>query len=180
MLSKIAMRLIENAVKNGSLLSVYRAIGDEAIVGVPLKAGSDWLALARAGDGGQYEGIDVIRTCDVVRISAGGRELDALGAIILGAWPTRSPAIDLSDPVAVVTSLAAAAGYVTVHLEGDLPGTCFIGEIVEIDAQACELRAYGTMRSMSRSTEVLSTPGITRAQVFGSYEAALVRAYSMM
>ncbi len=146
----------------------------EPLEGYVVGVGEQWCLVARLDPALVLDGHVAVRLQDLSRLRTPPRQEVAQGALVLREqWPPRAPeGVQLDDVRSVVTSLAAP--LVTVHPEHDDPDVCFVGQPRGFGRRTLWLRELTPAATWTNDVTKHRLDAITRIDVGGRYEQALL------
>ena len=159
-----------------ALVRIDRGGELDLLEGYVVAIGTEWLLLALLDPAIVLDGHAALRLTDLRRVRRRQSGEMAQQALTLrGQWPPTppEPGLDLESTEGLLTSLMTQP-VLTIHPEHDNPDICFVGAPVAQDDQTLRLVEV-TPRGVwnSRPTKY-RVEGITRIDVGGRYEQALL------
>jgi hypothetical protein len=169
---------LEHAQAEQLLVHVRRWIPDaDRLEGFVVGIGSEWVALQHLSDRIAFDGWRLIRRKDIQAVTidpdADCFEIRALRAREM--WPPSAPPLDLDDVLGAVGSASKAAKtMVSVFDEFDRPEVCWIGAVVSVNQNRLRLLEVDTRGGWARKTRTFDPADVTRLEMGGGYEEALL------
>lgn len=168
---------LEHAQEQQLLVHVRRWIPHaDRIEGFVVGVSKKWVAFQRLSDGMTFDGWVLLRLKDIQAVSTepdpDSFEVKALKA--RGQWPPSMPELNLDDAVEVLRTAAGVATVVSVFDEFDLPDVCWIGSVALVNKSKLRLLEVNTRGGWARKTRAFTPDDITRVDVGGGYEEALL------
>lgn len=146
----------------------------DRIDGFVVAASDTWVTIACL-DGCRLDGWHVLRVRDIQAVvidpDKGCMQIRALKA--RSCWPPEDPALDLTDALSLLNSLAAQTRVAAIHLELDRPDICWEGRILCVDADTVTYLEIDTQAEWKRKPRLIDLDDITRIDIGGDYESAL-------
>lgn len=173
---KVAQRLAR-ASSEQLLVSVRRWIPDaDRIDGFVVGVGSEWVAVAKVGSAIRLDGWCFVRLADVqsVYIEPDPECFEVRALKARGEWPPKAALADLDSPRALIESVAQTAPMVSLHAEFDRPDICWEGAVTSINEATVDLLEISTRAVWYTETRPVDLDDITRVEVGGGYEEALI------
>jgi len=148
----------------------------DLVDGYVVAIGARWLLLAVLDGAIVLDGHTALRLEDVrrvTRLSNGDMAQQALA--LREQWPSAPPVarLELDDARGLLTSLERQP-VVTVHPENDDPDTCFVGAPAGLSGRALRLLEVTPRGVWSSRPTKHRVDGITRVDIGGRYEQALL------
>ena len=160
-----------------ALVTVTRRIPEaDPVEGFVTSVGSNWVALARLGNGIVFDGFALLRIKDLKSVrqeihDQARVEVRALHARSL--WPPPEAAVQLNGFVDAVTSAAGISEILTVFTEYTRPDVCTIGAVLSVDNQTLALLELGPRGRWSGRSRLIDAEDVSRVDFGGQYEHAL-------
>ena len=164
------------AQADSSLVRLSRSIRHtDPIDGFVVGTGHSWLLLAALDDNIYLNGYIALRIADISKIAVRGGPGTFVGRALAarGIWPPVGAEVDLDGTAGLVQSAARLARLVTVHVEKEDPGVCFIGRPMRISTRFIRLLEVGTEAEWEDRGRKWLISDVTRIDFGGGYEQAL-------
>ncbi len=156
---------------------IRRAHGLDRLEGYAVAVGERWLLLARVADGLWWHGWTAVRLKDVrsVRRPDGAPFLERV-LRLRAQWPPGAPDVgaDLSSLRALLASLQGIAVPVAVVAERADPDVRRTGAVRRVGRRRVHLQEVTPTARWRRTTTTVELDGITRVDIGGAYDLALV------
>lgn len=151
-------------------------LATETLRGRVAAVSDEIVQIERYSDGGEFDGVSVIRLADVTRVRKGGSELSLAGRIAdQGIRKPSHKTLEAKSLWEAVEEIQRAAGYVVLYAEALDDDMLFIGRIAEQDDNFVQLAAFGTLTSQDTYDIIIDKDDVTRVDFDARYEAAIVK-----
>lgn len=176
---KLTARL-QRALDGPEAVRVTRAIlGADVLEGYLIASSAKWTVLARLADDFTIDGHVAVRTRHISRVQRHPKhELASKLLTGRGQWPPSTletmPPLDVTG--SLLQGLAAHGPTLSVFVESDDPEVCFIGVPVDWTERALWLDEISPQATWEDTLSQWRYRDITRVDVGGRYEAALLEA----
>lgn len=171
---------LQRAVEASEAVRVTRGIaGADVLDGYVVGFGTKWTLLACLADDFTIDGHTAVRTRHIDRVQPYRQHEVATRRLTQrGHWPpsTVDPMPSLDDTASMLQGLAAHGPTLSVFVETHDPDVCFIGVPVEQTGRSLWLDEISATATWDDTTSRWRYRDITRVDVGGRYEAALVEA----
>ena len=169
--------LLEEAMDDQRIVTIDRDVfEDERNLGYVLALGETLFLMLTISDAMRFAGFSVLRFADVSHVEVPHvHEAFVEAALRLrGESIEMAPDIDLANWGGVVRSMGRVAELVSIHREEVEPDLCSIGHVRTVDDETASLIEIDPDADWYEETTELSLSEITRVDVGGVYEEALL------
>lgn len=149
----------------------------DTVEGVVVGIGAEWVLIAVVDPMVVLDGLVAVRLADVTKVRRCGGADSFVGRALRarGQWPPPGDAtLDLDGTRELLITAAAASALVTIHIEEVRTDVCFIGRPVRVGPRVLRLREITPEAEWTDEPSRWRLPDITRVEIGGSYEAALL------
>lgn len=142
--------------------------------------GRRWTLLRAVDDNVYWGGFEFVRTKHVTKVKARSAELAEYSARATATWPDKPQLPSLQPDARTEDVLQAAqdsSALVTIHIELEDPGVCFIGKLTHFHDEWIELRQISPSGAWDDDdvTTGFTYKEITRVQIGDRYQEGLAR-----
>ncbi|MFB7252669.1 hypothetical protein [Streptomyces nojiriensis] len=175
---KVMARLAE-AVSSGVPVRVHRSAirGADRLDGFIVGTSAAWTLIALCSDL-RLDGWAAVRTPDITKVGwRGGPDCLTVRALRRrGRWPARAPepALALAGLADLAVGASRAFGLVSLHVERDAPGACWIGEVAAVRPKSLRLREVDPEARWHPGLSKFRFEDVTRVDFGGRYERTLL------
>lgn len=168
------LRRIDNAVRDGHLVTVTRRKGWDRLDGSIVASSTKWLLLA-VDDGAGFNGHTIIRVLDVRSVVPATNAAFVERALALeGHWPLpRLDPLDLTSTQSVLRTLTDTAPLVTIFYEQDHPDKCLIGVPHDFESRKFRLQTVTPNAEWEAEDTVMRYRSVSRIETGAAYERRL-------
>ena len=168
--------LLTDVLDKGDLVAFRRRFRRaDLIQGYVIGLGPVWVIVRRFHSDSAPLGICALRLADITAIRPyAPEEFLKRACDALGYGPDLSPGLDPHSDTRLVSSLGRTFPLITVFNEDDDPQICSIGAVTQASGGRLRLREIGTDAKWDDVDTSYKTREITRVDVDGPYERALV------
>lgn len=162
---------------HGAQVRVAReSVEDGWADGYLVGTGPDFFAINLVDKSIRLDGFNCMRYADVSSVDAPAPYSAFRDRVLKlrGQEPARSVPVDLSSVSELIRTAAAAYPVVTLHLDWQDPGCCYIGKILSVDDDEVSIRCITPGGEWQDDVDRYSLSDITRVDFAGAYEEALI------
>jgi hypothetical protein len=157
------------------LVNFTRPFESGSVSGYVLANGPEFFLLALVHPLIRFDGFQCFRYRDVRHLQSPERHADFIETALRKRNEVlpKKPRVDLATLAKLLTTASRAFPLVTIHLEKDDAGVCYIGRVVEVTDKHVSLLEISPGASWDRAPSEYRLKDITRVDFGGSYEEAL-------
>lgn len=173
--STLLVKRLKELKLSKKVVDVHRdRLTRNALTGVVNDVNSQFLYMSLYSEEGLSQGISVIQLEDITRIHWGGNARKAIRHLSK-LWKTKlqNPKILLTSLRAVIESIQAEYGYVSVDAEYLDDSFCYIGRVTAIDSSHLCLNGFGSISSLDQNHTIIDLEEISRVGAGTQYEESI-------
>ncbi len=169
---------LKRAKQNDSLIRIERDIVDEGVktTGYVVATAEEFFLLEVLDDRIYPDGFQCLRYEDVTLVEnpCPTAEFIEKALQLCGLNRPPVPNIDLSSMASILKTMGACSSLISIHPEVSDPGVCFIGKFLEIEDGVLKLQAITTHGTWEDEIDEHDVADLTRVDIGGRYEDALL------
>jgi hypothetical protein len=175
-MSKAIRSKIVDANGTGTIVRVYReTLEDGWADGYIQAVGKDYFALSLIDKGIRFDGYNCFRFKDITKFVSPAPYAEFVEAVLKLRHDKRPKfkALDVSSLSSLVKSVAKRFPLLTLHLENDDDGACYIGRLLSVSDDEISILQVTPAGKWEANPQRYELSTITRVDFGGAYEQAL-------